>query len=465
MSAGKILIVDDERSMREFLSIYFKRNGFEVSTAPGGKEALEVVEKEFFNVVITDLSMPRIDGMKVLTRVKEVSPDTAVVVITAFSTSENVREAYRMGATDYIFKPFKVDELKLVVQRALEHQRLIKENSMMKAELVEKYGFSEIVGKSQAMKDVYDIIRKVSDTRTTVLITGESGTGKELVARSLHYSGSRKERPFVAVNCGAMPENLIESELFGHKKGAFTGAGTNKQGLFQAASGGTIFLDEIGEMPLPTQVKLLRVLQDRVIRGVGSVEDEQVDVRVVAATNRILQDEVKAGRFREDLFYRLNVVTLRLPPLRERKDDLPALIQHFLAKYVQEYGRNISGVSPDAMLALQAYSFPGNVRELENLMERAVALEGERIITVSSLPPHVLQTIPFVGGAVEVSVPDGGMDLDAFMGRIERQLLLHALEKSSGTKKRAADLLGISFRSFRYRLAKFGMDDGEEVSE
>lgn len=452
--------------MREFLSILLKRDGYEIQTAKDGKDAIKALNGGLFDLVITDLSMPNAGGLEVLNHIKESAPSTAVILVTAYATTESAVEAMKLGAFDYIIKPFKVDELKIVIGKALENQRLVRENALLRQELVDKYGFGNLIGKSKPMRDVYDLIRKITDTRTNVLIYGESGTGKELVARSLHYNGIRKERPFVAVNCGAIPENLIESELFGHKKGAFTGALTNKAGLFQAANEGTIFLDEIGEMPMNTQVRLLRVLQERKIKVLGSVESTDVDVRVVAATNKDLQEEVREGRFREDLYYRLNVVQIRLPPLRARKDDVTLLAHHFLDKYASEYDRNIQGITDAAMRCLNSYEFPGNVRELENIIERAVALEAAQQITLSSLPPDVKESSENAMSNGMMSLPEDGLDLDAYVGNIEKELLSQALERTGGLKKKAAKLLRISFRSFRYRLSKYDMDDSgnEDIS-
>lgn len=459
VSKGRILVVDDEQSMREFLSIFLERSGYTVELAEDGAEAIEFINNDLYDLVVTDLSMPKVGGLQVLAHVKEASPSTAVILVTAYASTESAVEAMKAGAFDYIIKPFKLDELKIVIQKALENQRLVRENALLRRELADKYGFGNLIGRSKAMREIYGLVAKVRDTRTNVLIYGESGTGKELVARSLHYSGVRKERPFVAVNCGAIPENLIESELFGHKKGAFTGAHTNKLGLFMAANGGTIFLDEIGEMPLTTQVKLLRVLQERKVKLVGSVENQDVDVRVIAATNKDLQEEIREGRFREDLYYRLNVVQLHIPALRARKDDLPLLAQHFLAKYATEYDRNIIGISDEAMRRLQQYDFPGNVRELENIIERAVALETKNQISLEGLPTQLRGPEAPEGLDDFLNIPEEGMDMDGFMGHIEQALLSRALERTAGMKKKAAKLLGITFRSFRYRLAKYDMDD------
>ncbi len=464
-SRARILVVDDERSMREFLAIMLGKAGYRVESVARGEEAVKRVESELFDLVITDLAMPGMDGLEVLKRVKDISPATAVILITAYATTASAVEAMKLGAFDYVIKPFKVDELRIIIENALEKRRLMDENRLLRRELVSRYGFANLVGRSRAMLDVYDIIRKVQDTHTNVLITGESGTGKELVARAIHYNGSRKDYPFVAVNCGAIPENLIESELFGHKRGAFTGAVTNKPGLFQTAEGGTILLDEIAEMPLNTQVKLLRALQERTFKNLGGVEDIKVNVRVLAATNRDLAQEVKEGRFRQDLYYRLNVIQIHLPPLRERMEDLPLLVEHFLTRLSKEYGKPIRGIHPDAMAALMAYDYPGNIRELANILERAVALETGDEIRLPSLPPSLTEHLHPRSSRKGFVLPEEGIDLDAALADFEREMLLQALERAKGVKKRAAKLLNISFRSMRYRLQKHGMlaedDDGQ----
>ncbi len=456
------MVVDDERSMREFLAIMLGKNGYRVETVARGEEALERIGRSLFDLVITDLSMPGMDGLEVLKRVKDVSPTTAVVLITAYATTESAVEAMKLGAFDYVIKPFKVDELNIIIRNALEKRRLLDENRLLRRELVSRFGFSNLVGHSPAMLAVYDMIRKVQDTHTNVLITGESGTGKELVARAIHYNGTRKDFPFVAVNCGAIPENLIESELFGHKRGAFTGAVTSKPGLFQTAEGGTVLLDEIAEMPINTQVKLLRALQERTFKNLGGVEDIHVNVRVIAATNRDLAEEVRCGRFREDLYYRLNVIQIHLPPLRERMEDLPLLADHFLSKFIAEYQKPLTGIHADAMRVLMSHDYPGNVRELANILERAVALEPGDEIRLSSLPPNLVSSGDTASSRMTFEFPEEGIDLDAALAALERQFLLQALERSGGVKKRAAELLRISFRSMRYRLDKHGIEAGDD---
>ncbi len=452
----RILVVDDERSMREFLEIFFRREGYEVTTVGSVDEALLASEADDYDVVITDLQMPGRTGLDLLHELRGSAPETPVIMITAFATTENAIAAMKEGAHDYITKPFKVDEIRVVVEKALEKKSLASENRRLKSELRSQVRSRNLIGNSAAMHRIYELVGQVAATKTNVLISGESGTGKELVARAIHDQSERECAPFVAVNCAAIPENLLESELFGHVKGAFTGAVQNKAGLFETADGGTLFLDEVGELSPSLQVKLLRVIQDKTIRRVGGTSDRSVDVRLLAATNRHLDEEVAAGRFREDLYYRLNVIQVALPPLRERLDDVPLLVHHFIEKYSTELGKPISGASDEALDALLRYPFPGNVRELENIIERAVALSRGDWIDRDALAPGVLQP---PSEASSSRIPDEGADLDAMLGSYERGLLLEALERSGGVKKRAAQLLGISFRSFRYRLEKLGLDE------
>jgi two-component system response regulator PilR (NtrC family) len=462
-----ILVVDDELSMREFLEILLRKEGYSVDTAKHGEEALASLDRHPYDLVICDIMMPRVDGMQVLRRVKEVSPETQVIMITAFASTESAVEAMKIGAYDYITKPFKVDEIKLVIAKALEKSRLVQENTLLRQELKSRYAFENLlVGSSRPMLELYEMIRQVASTRSNVLVSGESGTGKELAAKATHYLSPRKDKPFLTVNCGAIPRELMESELFGHKKGAFTGAYQHKKGLFEMADQGTIFLDEIGELDTSIQVKLLRAIQDKTFKAVGGLEDVLVDVRVIAATNLNLEEAVAQGRFREDLYYRLNVIRLRMPPLRERKDDIPILAQHFLEVYAKELGKPIKKISSEAELKLLAYDYPGNVRELENIIERAVALEHQDVILPESLPEFLRR--PEEPGAVPaaVALPEQGMNLDVTIEEIERRLITEALRRSKGVKKDAAELLGISFRSFRYRLAKLGLadDDDSQIS-
>ena len=451
---ARVLVVDDEPSMREFLEIFFRREGFDVATAANGDAALAAIQGDDFDVVISDVQMAGKDGLFVLRAVKEVSPDTVVIMITAFATTETAITAMKEGAYDYITKPFQVDELRLVVEKALEKKLLSAENRQLKSQL-RQLGKRNLVGTSPCMQRIYELVARVADTKTNVLISGESGTGKELVARAIHESSERRERPFVAVNCAAIPENLLESELFGHVKGSFTGAVQNKAGLFEVADGGTLFLDEVGELPPPLQVKLLRAIQEKKIRRVGGTSDRAVDLRILSATNRRLEEEVAAGRFREDLYYRLNVIQIALPSLRERMEDLPLLVHHFVERFAKELGKPVRGFSDPAMERLVAYRYPGNVRELENVVERAVALSHGEWIDADALPP-TLTDPPRPAGRERIAA--SGVKLEQLLDEFERGLLLEALERSGGVKKRAAKLLGVSFRSLRYRLEKLGLD-------
>ena len=465
---GSILVVDDERSMREFLAICLRRDGHRVAAAQDGAEALAVLGAgESFDLVITDLKMPGpLDGLGVLDAVKKQSPETQVIVVTAYATAETAIAAMKRGAYDYLTKPFKVDEIGVVVDRALERQALVHANAELREKVQGRFRLASMTGKSPGMQRVFELVRKIAPTRTNVLVTGESGTGKELVARALHFEGPRVAKPFVAVNCGAIPETLLESELFGHVKGAFTGAAGAKEGLFAAAEGGTIFLDEIGELTGPLQVKLLRVLQERKVKPVGGALERPIDVRVIAATNRDLESEVARGAFRQDLYYRLNVIQVHLPPLRQRKDDIPILVEHFIKRYAGELGKRIVAVTPEAMAALSAYDYPGNVRELENVIERAVTLESSTRVQRDALPPLERTHAAGTADAQGLDFPEGGVDLDRVLADYEREIVLKALKQAGGVRKEAARLLGITFRSLRYRLEKLGVDaPGSEERE
>ncbi|WP_295904380.1 sigma-54-dependent transcriptional regulator [uncultured Bdellovibrio sp.] len=455
---SRILVVDDEESIREFLEIMLKKEGYEVTLAEDGQKAKDLLTKKTFDMIISDLQMPHVTGIELLKHVKESYPDTVFMLITAFGTTETAVEAMKMGAYDYLTKPFKIDEVRLNIQNALRSRNLEVENRSLKKELVKEYSFQNMVGNSPAMHAIYDMVKRVSQTPTNVLITGESGTGKEVVAKAIHYNGPLKDRPFVTVNCGAIPENLMESEMFGHKKGSFTGAVADKAGLFEVADGGTLFLDEVGELPLTIQVKLLRAIQERVIRRVGATDDMKVDVRIIAATNRNLEEMVQKGGFRQDLFYRLNVINIKTPGLRDRRDDIPLLAGHFLKKYNERLGKNIGAISTEAMEILKKYDYPGNVRELENLIERTVALEGGATILPESLPPMVnTSSGRKMASSNEIEIGDDGVDLDKVMGQIEKELLIKAIHAAGGVKKRAAKLLHISFRSMRYRIEKYNL--------
>ncbi len=453
---ARILVVDDEQSMREFLEIFLRREGYDVQTASDVDTAIVYLESDEIDLVITDMQMPEKTGLDLILAAHEVAPEAAVIVVTAFGSTDSAISAMKEGAYDYLTKPFKVDELKIVIEKALEKKLLANENRRLRQELRSQSRDRTLIGHSRVMQEVYDLIALVAETKTNVLVSGESGTGKELVARAIHEQGGRHDKPFVAINCGAIPENLLESELFGHVKGAFTGAVQTKEGLFEAASGGTLFLDEIGELSQPLQVKLLRALQEKTIRRVGDTADRKIDVRIVSATNRRLEDEVAEGRFREDLYYRLNVIQLTLPPLRERIEDIPLLAQHFIRRFADELGKDVEGIDAAVFEVLSTYAFPGNVRELENLVERAVALSHDSVIGLDLLPPAVTavrasQTAPRITAK--------GIDLEDVVADYERSLLVEALVQSGGVKKRAARLLRISFRSFRYRLEKLGVED------
>jgi len=452
----RILVVDDEPSMREFLEIFFRREGYAVETAPGVDEAVVCLENDEIDVVITDMQMPGGTGLDLLHSCREISPETMVIVITAYASTDSAIAAMKEGAYDYITKPFKVDEIRLVVEKALEKKLLSVENRRLKTELRTQIRHRNIIGNSEPMQRIYELVAQVAGTKTNVLIGGESGTGKELIARAIHDQSDRSDGAFVALNCGAIPENLLESELFGHMKGSFTGAIQNKEGLFETADHGTLFLDEVGELSPALQVKLLRAIQEKTIRRVGGTGDRKVDVRILSATNRRLEDEVAAGRFREDLYYRLNVIQVALPPLRERIEDIPLLVHHFIEKFSEELGKPIECMDDDAIEKLLDYTYPGNVRELENIVERAVALSRGPRIDLSAMPPTVMGS---QAPRSDARIPPDGVKLEALVDDYERSLLGEALRTSGGVKKHAAKLLGISFRSFRYRLEKLGLDD------
>jgi two-component system, NtrC family, response regulator PilR len=454
---ASILVVDDERSMREFLEILLAKQGHAVATAEDLSGAVRRLGEGGIDLVITDLRLGRESGLDVLRAAKAAAASTEVVMVTAWATTENAVQAMKLGAYDYLLKPFKLDELKLVVEKALERRALVAENRVLRHQLGARAprGAPEILGGSPAIEEVRSLIEKVAGAPTTVLLMGESGTGKEVAARAIHAAGPRAGQPFVAVNCGAIPEGLIESELFGHERGSFTGATEAKSGLFEVAATGTLFLDEVSELPLALQVKLLRAVQERRIRRVGGTADLPFAARILAATNRDLPEEVRVGRFREDLFYRLNVIQLRLPPLRDRADDIPVFLAHYLARFAHELGRPVSGFSPDAERLLRAYPYPGNVRELANVVERAVTLaDGERI-EVAVLPPAVRGAALPAASAAAAELPADGLDLQAHLDRIERSILEQALSRAGGVKTEAARHLSLTFRSLRYRLAKY----------
>ena len=460
---GQILIIDDEQSMREFLAICLRREGHSVVPVKTGSEALARLRGEPFDVVVTDLKMPGdLDGLAILRAIKsgtvrraDVPVDPEVILVTAFATADTAIAAMKLGAYDYLTKPFQIDEINAVIGRAIEKKALVEENLALRDRVAGRARLGSLIGKSRAMQKVFEMIGKIHSSRTSVLITGESGTGKELVARALHSEGARASEPFVAVNCGAIPEELMESELFGHRKGAFTGAIADAPGLFKQADGGTLFLDEIGELSLGLQVKLLRALQERKVKPVGATEELEIDVRVIAATNRDLEAEVARGAFRADLYYRLNVIEIRIAPLRQRREDIPLLAEHFLRRFGGELGRS-ARLSPEALRRLESYEFPGNVRELENMVERAVALSSSPVIGADELPELRAPRSP--AGEIATAFPPEGVDLDRLLAEFERVWVLRALEQTGGIRKRAAALLGISFRSLRYRLDKLGIE-------
>jgi two-component system, NtrC family, response regulator PilR len=449
---SNILIVDDEQSYRQLLSLVFEGDGHSIRTATNGREALALLQDEAADVVISDVRMPDMDGIEMLSAVRESQPDLGVVLMTAFASVETAREAFKLGADDFIQKPFDVEELKLIVKKTLEKQALINENRAFKRAQRERGSIKNIVGNSGKMHAIFQMIETVAEVSSTVLITGESGTGKELVARAIHDLSSRAERPFISINCGAFTETLLESELFGYMKGSFTGANTNRKGLFEAANRGTIFLDEIGEMSPAMQVKLLRVLQEKKVRPVGAHEELSIDARVIAATNRDLKQMSLDGGFREDLFYRISVIPISLPPLRDRAEDIPELANHFVGKFCDQTGRRLT-ISPRAMQLLENYMWSGNVRELEHTIERAVALERGTEIQPERLPEHITNYNPERINA-EFDLPETGLNLSAHLENLEKTYVVEALRKTAGNQTRAADLLQMQVRSLRHLLDK-----------
>jgi two-component system response regulator PilR (NtrC family) len=461
-----ILVVDDELSMRQFLQIFLERKQYRVTTVESAESALSVFENFDFDLVLSDLNLPGLDGIELMRCLKEAGAGAAnacpVILITAFGTAASAVEAMKEGASDYVLKPFDNEELLRTIERALGEEKLREENIQLREALQQKFWFENLVGASAAMLEVYRLIQRIKDARINCLVHGESGTGKELVARSIHFSGARRKGPFIAVNCGAIPENLIESELFGYKKGAFTGAFRNKTGFFEAASGGTLFLDEIGDMPLHAQVKVLRAISERKIVPLGALHEIPVDLRIIAASNKDLESLVAEGLFRDDLFYRLNVVRIDLPALRERHGDVELLASHFSRQFADEQGKALRGISKGALSALVYYPWPGNVRELRNAIEGAVALEEGDFLTLAALPRGIRQHAEAgeLSSRVErKTIPEEGVELDSVLSGMERHFIEKALERTSGNKTQAARLLGMSFRSFRYRLAKYDLDD------
>jgi two-component system response regulator PilR (NtrC family) len=456
-----ILVIDDELSMRELLDYMLRREGYQVSCAENGTTAIEMIDSTPYDLLLCDIRLGDISGLEVLRHSKEKQPDAVVILISAYASTETAVEAMNAGAYDYLPKPFENEELKLAIVNGLRMKTVEQEKEMLDQELRKTLHFDTIVGNSPQMLHVYKLIQQVSNTRTNILISGESGTGKELIAKSIHEQSDRSDKPFVAINCGGIPETLIESEFFGHRKGAFTGATHDKVGLFESADGGTVFLDEIGELSLQLQVKLLRAVQEKKIKAVGDNSEINVDIRIISATNKNLEKEVIEGTFREDLFYRLNVIEIKVPPLRERKGDLRVLAQHFLDKYSREMGKEISKLSSYAIDLMRKYDFPGNVRELENMMERSVALSTTNIILPESLALSIHKQRWIEGiedRRFDLADVANGVSLPRILDEIERAYLKKGLECSNGNKNRAAELLGITFRSLRHRLSKLGVN-------
>ncbi|MDW7759649.1 MAG: sigma-54 dependent transcriptional regulator [Acidobacteriota bacterium] len=455
----RLLVIDDEKSILDLLTAVFKKEGYSVKTAFSAPRALDLLERESFDLVITDIKMPGMSGMDVLARVKERTPDMPVILITAFGSIAQAVEALKAGALDYIVKPFDIEELKIIVARGLEKLRLMEENILLRRDLRNKYSLEKMVGKSRSMQEIYDLIEKVAVSDSTVLITGESGTGKEMAARAVHGLSARRDKPFVSINCAALPENLLESELFGHVRGAFTDAMTDKKGMFEAAQRGTLFLDEVGEMSPWTQVKLLRAIQERSIRRVGGTEEIPIDVRILAATNRDLKKRIASGRFREELYYRLNVISLDMPPLRNRIEDIPLLTAHFLEKHCTRAGKPLKRLAPEVIGYLEAYSWPGNIRELENVIERVVAIEDRETITAACLPQEILS--PQARSEIRVALKPG-FKLTEYLDELTRKYVIQALQSSGGVLRRAAPLLGVSYRTLRYLVDKHKINASAE---
>ncbi|HEX6160985.1 MAG TPA: sigma-54 dependent transcriptional regulator [Thermoanaerobaculia bacterium] len=457
-----LLIVDDEASLRDFLSIVFEGEGWAVETAASIGEARTAITRNEPDVVLCDLMLPDGSGIDLIREVKAQSPSIIFIMITAHTSTRSAVEALKAGAMDYIAKPFDIEELAVLVRKAVERKELEDENLHLRTALEERFTFANIIGKSAKMQEIFGIVQRIARTMSTVLVSGESGTGKELIARAIHYNSNRRGK-FVSINCGALPETLLESELFGHERGAFTGAIREKRGLFQEADRGTIFLDEIGETTTAMQIKLLRVLQERTVRRVGANSEMPVDVRVIAATNRDLAESIREGTFREDLFYRINVIPIALPPLRHRIEDIPLLVDHFIEKFCARMGVPRKRISSDAMRAIEKYSWPGNVRELENVVERMIALEDSDVLTTRSLPETVL-----LGGRIPdatFQLPPEGLSLEEHLEAITKIFMLKALERCNGVQTQAAELLRMSFRSFRYYAKKYDLIPRESRQE
>lgn len=454
-----ILVADDEKSLRDFLAIMLEEEGYQVVTASSVEKAIKLIHEKNFDLVLTDIRMGRSNGIDVLDAARNSLPDTPVVMMTAYASAETAVTAMKKGAYDYISKPFKIEDIQLIVKNALDKRKLAQENRFLKTALSDRFQISNIIGKSGSIQKIFDLVEKVAQSKATVLITGESGTGKELIAKAIHFNGSRKNYPFVSINCGAMPESLLESELFGYEKGAFTSADSLKLGLMESASKGSFFFDEIGDAPLSTQVKLLRVLQENEIMRLGGTQSIPVDLRIIAATNSNLSELVGIKSFREDLYYRLNVIPIHLPPLRERKEDIPDLVEFFINKYNARHNKtHIKGIDPEALKYFERYAWPGNVRQLENVIERAVVLETEERIRKTSLPDELLGQL----SPDKIQVPALGqsdIDLEKTLDQIEKKIIANALMRSNGIINKAAEALNLSFRSMRYRIEKHKLKD------
>jgi len=451
-----ILIIDDEKSLLDLLTVVFKKEGYAVKSAQTAARGFEILAKEEADLVITDIKMPGADGMDILRYARENLPELPVILITAYGSIAQAVEALKAGALDYVVKPFDVEELKIIVGRGLASRRLKQENILLKRDLKDRYSFEQMIGKSRPMQEIYILIEKIGSTDSTVLITGESGTGKEMAARAVHLQGARRDHPFVSINCAALPENLLESELFGHVRGSFTGAVSDKKGMFELAQRGTLFLDEVGEMSPWTQVKLLRALQERKVRRVGGADEIAVDVRIIAATNLDLKKRITEGKFREELFYRLNVISVDMPPLRKRVEDIPILIAHFLQKYCDKMGKRPKRFTPDVVGLLESYSWPGNIRELENVIERIVAIEDRETITVTCLPQEIVSPQKKRLETQELFAP--GFSLTSHLDEITKKYIQEALALTGGSLQKAAPLLGLSYRTIRYLIGKYDLN-------
>ena len=453
-SKRKVLIVDDEGGMRHMLSVLLEREGYLIDTAQNGREGLEKVRLNDYDLVLCDIRMPEMDGLSFLESSKSIKRETPVIMMSAFGNVDTAIEAMKKGAYDYVSKPFKADEILLRLQRLTQQEQLVHENTNLKRVLGQQTSFNNIIARSPRMLEIFDTIRKIADYKTTVLITGESGSGKELIARAIHFNSPRANKPFVAINCSAIPETLLESELFGYVKGSFTGAAKDKRGLFEEADGGTLFLDEVGDLPVPLQVKLLRAIQEEEIRRVGDTKTIKIDCRLITATLKDLADAIKKGQFREDLYYRLNVLPIHLPPLRERKEDIPLLVDHFLVRLSEEMGKKVEKLSAECHQALADYSWPGNVRELENTIERSMVLEVGTVLSVDSLPDNIRNQE--VNPALKAAANE--LSIKKMMAIMEQELIKKALEKTNGNRTWAAKLLEISHRALLYKIKRYGLE-------